>query len=314
MHMSFATANMEASSKDTPAVPSVRRAPWLQDPRQPHPLLAMHKDPAAPACATGAPSSLMKQLHFGRPAWPAQSYEPHQLASVDMLVLPETAPAVQTKASADSAAEVKVTFSSAEDMAEALFSAKTGTQDKAGLDSLYAHQEHAHEALLEHKGVLRSLHTHKQRAHEALLEHRDHIRDIDSGLVDHQQHLQRLCEFESGTKSKLATVSAEVKALQKQVEKLNKDAGDFHNGLQTHTRVLEEHTGTLKSHSRLHDNVSILSKSLSGSSAVVESRVRELQQSLKETQTQVQALKPRSVVLDQQKRVDIVLTAPRKRA
>jgi len=341
MRMSFATANMEASSKDAPVQPPiVRRAPWLQDPAsraQQHPLLAMH--PPAPGSATGAPSSLMKQLHFGRPAWPVSS-EPHQLASVDMLVLPETAPAAQTKTSTDGPAEVKVTFSSAEDMAEALFSAKAKTHENAGLESLYTHKDMAHEALLEHKGVLRSLHKNKTLVHDALLDHRDQIRDIDSGLVDHQQHLQRLCEFESGTKSRLATVSAEVKALQRQVEKLNQEtgnlhsgltvsaevkalqrqveklnneAGNFHSGLQTHTRVLEEHAGTLKSHSRLHDNVSKLSQSLGGSSAAVESRVRDLQQSLKETQTQLQALKPRTVSLDQQKTVDIVLSAPRKR-
>jgi predicted nucleic acid-binding Zn-ribbon protein len=313
MRMSFATANMEASSKDAPApqAPIVRRAPWLQDPAtraQQHPLLAMHP----PGSATGAPSSLMKQLHFGRPAWPV-SAEPQHLASVDMLVLPETAPAVQTKTATDGPAEVKVTFSSAEDMAEALFSAKAKTHENAGLESLYTHKDMAHEALLEHKGVLRSLHKHKTLVHDALLDHRDQIRDIDSGLVDHQQHLQRLCEFESGTKSRLATVSAEVKALQKQVEKLNQDAGNFHSGLKTHTRVLEEHAGTLKSHSRLHDNVSKLSQSLGGASAAVESRVRDLQQSLKETQTQLQALKPRTVALDQQKKVDIVISAPRRR-
>ena len=320
MHMSFATANMEASSKDTPApVPNVRRAPWLHDPAvrhgTPHPLLVMHKDPSAPACATGAPSLLMKQLHFGRPAWPVQVSEPHyqHLASVDMLVLPEAAPAVHHKAATDSPAEVKVTFSSAEDMAEALFSAKAKAEDKAGLESLYTHKQQAHEALLEHKDVLKSLHSHKTLVHEALLDHRDQIRDVDAGLLDHQQHLQRLCEFESGTKSKLAAVSAEVQALQKQVQKLSQDAGNFHNGLQTHTRVLEEHAGTLKSHSRLHDNVSKLSQSLGGASAAVEDRVRELQRSLKETQTQVLALKPRSVVLDQQKRVDIVLSGPRKK-
>jgi hypothetical protein len=78
--------------------------------------------------------------------------------------------------------------------------------------------------------------------------------------------------------------------------------------------MLEEHADTLKTHSRLHDNVSLLSKSLGRSSATVESRVCELHQSLKETQTPLHALKPRSVVLDQQKRVDIVLAAPRKRA
>ena len=339
MRMSFATANMEASSKDAPVQPPiVRRAPWLQDPAtraQQHPLLAMHP----PGSATGAPSSLMKQLHFGRPAWPV-SAEPQHLASVDMLVLPETAPAVQTKTATDGPAEVKVTFSSAEDMAEALFSAKAKTHENAGLESLYTHKDMAHEALLEHKGVLRSLHKHKTLVHDALLDHRDQIRDIDSGLVDHQQHLQRLCEFESGTKSRLATVSAEVKALQKQVEKLNQetgnlhsgltvsaevktlqkqveklnqDAGNFHSGLKTHTRVLEEHAGTLKSHSRLHDNVSKLSQSLGGASAAVESRVRDLQQSLKETQTQLQAIKPRTVALDQQKKVDIVISAPRRR-
>jgi len=230
----------------------------------------------------------MKQLHFGRPAYSAEPF-----ASVDMLVLPETAHAVQTKPSTDGPAEVKVTFSSAEDMAEALFSAKAKTHEHAGLESLY---------------------THKERAHEALLEHRDEIRNMDSGLRDHQQHLNRLCEFESGAKSRLATVSAEVRALQKQVDKLNQDAASFDSGLQTHTRVLEDHTGTLKSHARLYDDVSKLSQSLGGASAAVESRVNNMQQSVKQIQAQVQALKPRTVALDQQTKVDIVAIAPRKRA
>lgn len=346
---------MESGSKDT-RVPTlgqtVPRAPWLHGAPQHlqerlHPMLVMQKDPLAAAHATGSSSLLLRQ--FGMPAWPAQpSAEPVQMASVDMLVLPETT-AAQPKASANSPAEVKVTFSSAEDLADALFPQQTKTETSASVD------RHTHDALLDHRDHLRALNSHKDFVHEALLEHRQEIlnvrnnmSDVDAGLVDHRDHLRSMKQKAKQNESKIAEISAQVQALQKQmsslassnlprgsenelrrlqeqVAKLNKSAENFDQGLRTQKQVLDEHASSIKSHSRLHDalghemqstraSVSKLSQSLeSRHPSGVEQRVRDLQQSVLETQAQLQALKPRSVMMDIGRKVDVVVQGPRKR-
>lgn len=347
---------MESGGKDT-RVPTLGqnmpRAPWLHATPQHsqermHPLLVVHKEPLAAAHATGASSLLLRQ--FGMPAWPAQtSAEPLQMASVDMLVLPETT-AAQSKASASSPAEVKVTFSSAEDLAEALFPRQTKTGTEASVN------QHTHEALMDHRDHLRTLNQHKDFVHEALLEHRKEIlnvrsdiSDVDAGLVDHRDHLRSMRQKAEQNDSKLVKISADVQALQRQmsslagsnlprssekelrrlqeqVAKLNQNAGDFDQGLRTQKQVLDEHARSIQSHSRLHDalghemqstraTVSKLSQSLEGRHpSGVEQRVRDLQQSLHETQAELLALKPRSVMMDTSgRKVDVVVQAPRKR-
>jgi hypothetical protein len=195
------------------------------------------------ALAPAAPVSMSLSPQQWPQAWtqlsaPAQLWPQAQMPAVDMMVLPCNDSAQESKADV-----VKVSYTSAEDLADALFPINNTVasemhvqmlQHKNELEDLSSHRELVHEALLDHrdqvqglKSTVTNLSKHHKLVHDALLDHKDSLVNlhstvslVDEGLRDHKKHIQTQAANngsvlktlrEQGTV--LAKLEGEVKAL-----------------------------------------------------------------------------------------------------
>ena len=221
------------------------QAPW------PHSACAQ-APPWQLACGQGWGNSCVAQ---GCPGWT------QGLPVVDMLVLPTITPA----ASADNGrvagpateltrtdskdAPVKITYTSAEDLASALFNKQSpGVSDST---------------LQEHADALQSLQEHSDKVHVALNNHRDHIQDVhatvqqqDAGLLDHKDHILTLRRQHKHMMTTMESHSSELLKLGKMMSEQDKALKNLvrrENTTQPHSgellklsKMISQHDKTLK--------------------------------------------------------------------
>ena len=227
-------------------------------------------------------------------AWPAAA------PAVDMLVLPsaESSAAQGVNKNQD---VVKVSYTSAEDLAEALFptgSAATGD---------------VHEVLERHGDDIEDLTNHRELVHEALLDHRDQVQGLhktvqqmrsgiklaDSGLMDHKLHIQNL---KASNASMLRQIDAHAKQLAEvktEIKSLHAGNKSMDLGLKAHAKAFELQNQSI---SALSTKQSAVSKDVASLSQTLRSvapqdddrqqQIRQLQKNMLETQAQLARLQP----------------------
>jgi hypothetical protein len=248
-------------------------------------------------------------------AWPAAA------PAVDMLVLPsgESSAAQGVNTQQD---VVKVSYTSAEDLAEALFptgSAATGNVHEVlerhgdDIEDLTSHRELVHEALLDHRDQVQGLHKTVQQM-------RSGIKLADSGLMDHKLHIQNL---KASNASMLRQIDAHAKQLAEvktEIKSLHAGNKSMDLGLKAHaTEIKSLHAGNksmdlgLKAHAKafelqnqsisaLSTKQSAVSKDVASLSQTLRSvapqdddrqqQIRQLQKNMLETQAQLARLQP----------------------
>ena len=165
-------------------------------------------------------------------AWPAA-----QMPAVDMMVLPCEEAAQNSKQDV-----VKVSYTSAEDLADALFpTGKTSDfhnelkSHKEDIQDLSNHRELVHEALLDHRDRVTSLlrdvgqlSNHRNLVHDALLDHKSKVTNlhqqvslVDEGLRDHKKHIQQHARDNSTTLRSLREQGDVLQQLQHDVKCLS---------------------------------------------------------------------------------------------
>lgn len=237
--------------------------------------------------------------------------------AVDMLVLPSSgaSPVLDVKHDV-----VKVTYTSAEDLADALF--PTGAAASSDLNS----------QLAQHGADISELSGHRELVHEALLDHRDKVNQlhesvglVDEGLLDHRKHIKQLRSQSSSALKRIDATDQALSRLQQDFKSLSDTSKHMDKGLKAHAMCLELQNKGLQSLSTSHDtlasaqskvaqDVSNLSKSLKTQSPDAQDRDRkqqmqQLQQKMLETQAQIARLASQSAA----KNIDVTLFAPRKR-
>lgn len=164
------------------------------------------------------------------------------LPAIDMFVLPNTS-AQQNVENAQNGSKtdvVKVAYTSAEDLADALFptteaqqkaSARMHRQDKH-IRALSDHSTLVHEGLMDHTKHIRELSQHRTLVHDGLMDHTKHIRALSKhralvheGLIDHRNQVQNL-----HTQGQITN---------EQVKKLQTRAELAHEGLTDHKQCIE---------------------------------------------------------------------------
>jgi hypothetical protein len=275
------------------------------------------------ACGQAYGQTYGQQLGHAFGAWPPATGAP----AVDMLVLPSNDSCAVQDSKND---VVKVAYTSAEDLADALFPTSVAASSDlnsqlarhdADIDKLSDHRELVHEALLDHRDKVNQLHESVGLVDEGLLDHRKHIKQLrsqsSSALKRIDAHDQALSRLQQDVKS-LSRLQHDVKTLSDTTKSMDK-------GLKTHATCLELQNKGLQSLSTSHDTlasaqskvsqeVSNLSKSLKTQSPDAQDRdrkqqIQQLQQKMLETQAQLARLTSQSAA----KSVDVTLLAPRKR-
>jgi len=315
--MSLATASMTDNAPTTRAVGSWPPAaaplkhlslnlPWQQDlstadklalsssvcALQLPPQFASQLAPAAPALAQwgqpwgqpwGAPAQTMAQAYG---AWPAAP-------SVDMLVLPSasatTAPAADRQQDV-----VKVSYTSAEDLAEVLFPTSSSASDTVS------------EQLERHGADIHDLSTHSELVHEALLDHRDNVHNLrksmehvhttlkttDVGLLDHKKHIQELKSSHSNALRQLNAHSQQLTEMKSEIKTLVASNKAMDLGLKAHTSVFDQHNEAIQAlstkQSAVAAEVASLSKTLRSATPQDQDRQRQIKQ-LEKTMIETQA-------------------------
>ena len=159
-----------------------------------------------------------------------------------MFVLPNTS-AQQNVENAQNGSKtdvVKVAYTSAEDLADALFptteaqqkaSARMHRQDKH-IRALSDHSTLVHEGLMDHTKHIRELSQHRTLVHDGLMDHTKHIRALSKhralvheGLIDHRNQVQNL--------------HTQTQITNEQVKKLHTRAELAHEGLTDHKQCIE---------------------------------------------------------------------------
>lgn len=133
------------------------------------------------------------------------------LPSIDMLVLPNSSSQQQPDSKSD---VVKVAYTSAEDLADALFpTSEERTQVNSRLDKAERH--------------LHALAQNRKLMHHGLVDHRDQVRSLHSkselfheGLHDHKDHIERLVHDNANTQDRMMHAETMIKGLQKDVKAL----------------------------------------------------------------------------------------------
>ena len=137
---------------------------------------------------------------------------------------------------------VKVSYTSAEDLAEALFptgSAATGNVHEVlerhgdDIEDLTSHRELVHEALLDHRDQVQGLHKTVQQM-------RSGIKLADSGLMDHKLHIQNL-------KASNASMLRQIDAHAKQLAEVKTEIKSLHAGNKSMDLGLKAHATEIKS-------------------------------------------------------------------
>ena len=133
----------------------------------------------------------------------AQQSSSNALPAVDMLVLP-TSTALNEEPCHD---VVKVSYTTAEDLAESLFPTSAAHKELSSrvdehakyLKDLSTHRDLVHDGLLDHKTQVRRLHKSMNMVDTGLIDHRVHIKKLnehmshaDEGLLDHRKHITKL--------------------------------------------------------------------------------------------------------------------------
>jgi hypothetical protein len=211
-----------------PAAPALAQwgQQWSQTPPWPH--------------ASGQPCAHA----FGQAysAWPASTGAP----AVDMLVLPNSdACAVQ---STDSKQDmVKVSYTTAQDLAEALFPTSAAANGDMGAQ------------LERHSAHIEDLSEHRELVHEALLDHRDKVQELhatvkkvsdgmnlaDMGLLDHKKHIRELKSSNSSTLQQLDGHAKRLSKIESDIKILSASGKSMDMGLKAHTKAFELQNNSL---------------------------------------------------------------------
>jgi len=236
-------------------------------------------------------------------------YMTPSLPAVDMFVLPSTNAQQESNTKSD---VVKVSYTSAEDLADALFptsekhqkvTTQLRNQDKH-LRALSQHRKLMHDGLLDHKERLQSLGQHREMVHAGLIDHRNVLRDVhksvslaDEGLRDHKTHIEQLRNDNAMSQKRLKDITVGVEDLTKKFEKLRKDTQvhtqsindevrELKNGMNIHTKALADH------HSEI-DNMKSTHAALENTQASTAKEISSLSRSLSTRVTNVEFMPPR---------------------
>lgn len=236
-------------------------------------------------------------------------YMTPSLPAVDMFVLPSTNAQQEDNTKSD---VVKVSYTSAEDLADALFpttekqhkvTTQLRNQDKH-LRALSQHRKLVHDGLLDHKEQLQSLGQHREMVHAGLIDHRNVLRDVhksvslaDEGLRDHKTHIEQLRNDNAMSQKRLKDISVGVEDLTKQFEMLRKDTDlktqsinnevrELKNGMNIHTKALADQ------HSEI-DNMKFTHAALENTQANTAKEISSLSRSLSARVTNVDLIPPR---------------------
>jgi chromosome segregation ATPase len=233
MFMLFATASMERNSTDAKP-PTPLRAPW-QKPA----LLGTKREMVQ--ILTKREIFPHSVLHHAGPSLALQA--PTQWASVDMLVLPEAEPPANAafQASNERDAKVKVTYTSAEDMADMLFAQTPSevVEIQKRLNSLDLHKQQLDVGLMNYRSTLEALRFHGDQVHDGLLQHERkldafsaHRGDVHDGLLNHKSEIQSLNAHRGDVHDGLLDHKSEIQSL-------SAHRGQVHDGLLDHKRVIQ---------------------------------------------------------------------------
>jgi len=226
-------------------------------------------------------------------AWPAAA------PAVDMLVLPsgESSAAQGVNKQQD---VVKVSYTSAEDLAEALFPTGSATAgDVHGLlerhgddiEDLTSHRELVHEALLDHRDQVQGLHKTVQQM-------RSGIKLADTGLMDHKGHIQKLKASNVSVLKQLDAHAKELSEVKREIRSLQAGHKSMDLGLKAHAKAFEMQSQSI---SALSTKQSAVSKDVASLSQTLRSvapdaerqqQIKQLQKNMLETQAQLARLQP----------------------
>lgn len=235
--MSLATSNM---TRNAPPQPPARYGP--PPPFSPMKLALAPPAPwqgAAYAQAAYAQAAYAQAAWPGAPAWPAQqaaAWGPEAaLPRVDMQVLSDAKPREAGPEKKDS--EVRVAFTSAEDLADALFPMDRGERalQQQQLEELKAHNEMVHHALLDHKEAMEGMDAHRGAVRDALQDQDKTIQAIqhslaekDAGLVNHRETLEQMAADSKRTQAQVSAQGAEMQQLRATMQDLKATADSSH--------------------------------------------------------------------------------------
>ena len=245
--------------------------------------------------------------------------------AVDMLVLPSGNSCPEARRDDDS---VKVSYTSAEELADALFP----TELASGRD--------LHAQLADHSQHLEELSDHRELVHTALLDHRDKVNElnekaemVDEGLLDHRKHISQLRSQSADVLKRIGAQENALSKLQKDMQSLNNSCKsnnvvlgmhaeglaalkaqnkeltaqgkEFDRGLRSHSACLDLQNSGLKSLTAKHEalsstqlqvkeEISSLSKTLKKQSVpesdARQQQIQQLQTTMLETQAQISRL------------------------
>jgi hypothetical protein len=249
--------------------------------------------PCAQACAQ--PCAHAFGQAYG--AWPAATGAP----AVDMLVLP-SGDACAVQSSSDSKQDVvKVSYTSAQDLAEALFptGAPANTdidaqleRHSAHIDDLSEHRELVHEALLDHRDKV-------QQLHATVSQVRDGMNLADRGLMDHKKHIRDLKSSNSAALQKIDAHAKQLSKIESDIKMLSSSHKSMDMGLKAHAKVFELQNSTLHTLATKQDAVSkdvaSLSKTLQSENPAQQEQdrqkqIKQLEKTMLDTQAQLARL------------------------
>ena len=178
-------------------------------------------------------------------AWgqPWMPYSTAAMPSVDVLVLPKQQQAAQTKEQTQASADcdVKVSYTSAEDLANVLFPTHGAADSQVRLQQLHSdvndlseHRELVHDALEDHKRHLENL---KQR-HD---DFESDILEIDDNLEDHKRHIGELNKMHANLQSEFQEMDHGLKDHQSHIRDIQENTAKALKQLKAH----EKHIGEL---------------------------------------------------------------------
>ena len=183
-------------------------------------------------------------------AWgqPWMPYSTAAMPSVDVLVLPKQQQAAQTKEQTQASADcdVKVSYTSAEDLANVLFPTHGAADSQVRLQQLHSdvndlseHKDLVHEALLDHQQNLRNL---KQRRDDF----ESDILEIDDNLKDHTRHIGKLNKMHANMQSELNEMDHGLTDHQSNIRDIQENTAKALKQLKQHEQQIDELSRSVK--------------------------------------------------------------------
>jgi hypothetical protein len=313
----FGLASSVGALSLAPAAPALAQwgQQWSQTPPWPLACGQQLGQPCAQSCGQPCAHAFGQAYGAWPPApgaWPASTGAP----AVDMLVLP-SGEACAVQSSSDIKQDlVKVSFTSAQDLAEALF--PTSSPATCDMDAkLERHDAHIHD-----------LSEHRELVHEALLDHRDKVQELhatvsqvrdgmslaDRGLLDHKKHIRELKSSNSAALQKIDAHAKQLSKIESDIKQLSSSNKSMDLGLKAHTKAIDLQNSSLSTLATKQDAVSkdvaSLSNSLRSANPAQQEKdrqkqIRQLEKTMLETQAQLASLTSQAAM------TNVIVNGPR---